>query len=289
MVPEIEEVVRLPPVRTGKLARLMFQIPWWAIVLGALIGVVVRLVDTDPIYATIFQQLKKGLEITLRVSFLAYSGALIVGLVVGIIRSTTPRPQPGLRRGLLSSIHLIVYQIATLFVELLRGLPILIVLMIAAFVATPNFKRYMLENFDIVLNFKGSSVEVAIVALSLNYGAYLSEIFRAGIQSIEKGQIEAARSLGMTSIQTMRFIVLPQATRRVIPPLGNNFIAMIKDSSLVSVLGLRDVALMGKLWSGSTFRFEQTYLVVAVIYLTMTVIGSIMVRFVEKYLESEER
>jgi polar amino acid transport system permease protein len=278
-----------PPVTESRYMRWIFATPWWAITLLLIMVAVARLISSDPNYRTIFGQLRKGLWLTLYISFAAYLIALILGLIIGVIRSTSPRPQSGLRRGFFSFMHLLIYQFATFFVEVMRGLPTLIVLLIAAFVITPNFKDFMLETFNIELNFKGSSVQVAIAALSMNYAAYLSEIFRAGIQSIEKGQIEAARSLGMTSFQSMRLIVLPQATRRVIPPLGNNFIAMIKDSSLASVLGIREISQQGKLWSGSTFRFEQTYLVVAVLYLTMTVLGSIAVRYIERYLKTDDR
>lgn len=289
MAPKPWKPMVRPPASETRLMRLIFAIPWWAIALLIIMLVVAQLISSDAIYQTIFNQLKKGLRLTLIISFAAYGIALIMGLLIGVIRSTTPRPQSGLRRGFFSFVHLFIYQIATFFVEVMRGLPTLIVLLIAAFVLTPNFKDFMLETFKIELNFKGSSVEVAIIALSMNYSAYLSEVFRAGIQSIEKGQIEAARSLGMTTFQTMFYIVLPQATRRVIPPLGNDFIAMIKDSSLASILGIREISQQGKLWAGSTFRFEQTYLVVAILYLAMTVLGSIAVRYIERYLKNEER
>jgi polar amino acid transport system permease protein len=123
-----------------------------------------------------------------------------------------------------------------------------------------------------------------IVALSIGYGAFISENFRAGIQSIEPGQMEAARALGMSYWQAMRHVILPQAIRNILPPLGNNFIAMLKDSSLVSVLGVRDITLMGKLYATSTFRFFETYNVVAFLYLIMTIALSLLVQQIEKRL-----
>ena len=122
----------------------------------------------------------------------------------------------------------------------------------------------------------------AIFALTIGYSAFISEIFRAGIQSIGRGQMEAARSLGMSSGQAMRHVILPQAIRTVLPPLGNDFIAMLKDSSLVSVLGVQDITQLGKVYSASTFRFFETYNVVAYLYLVMTVGLALVVRVIEK-------
>jgi polar amino acid transport system permease protein len=124
----------------------------------------------------------------------------------------------------------------------------------------------------------------AIIALSVTYGAFLAEIFRAGIQSIGVGQMEAARSLGMSYWQAMRYIILPQAIRNVLPALGNDFIAMVKDSSLVSVLAVRDITQVARLYAGRTFRFREAYTTLAVMYLTMTVALSIVVQYIERQL-----
>jgi polar amino acid transport system permease protein len=124
----------------------------------------------------------------------------------------------------------------------------------------------------------------AITALAFTYGAYLAEIFRAGIQSIAKGQMEAARSLGMSYGQSMRYVILPQAIRNVLPALGNDFVAMVKDSSLVSVLAVRDITQVSRLYAGVTFRFREAYIILAVLYLTMTVILSLGVQLLERRL-----
>jgi len=133
----------------------------------------------------------------------------------------------------------------------------------------------------------GSRCEISIspraqFSLTLGYSAFLAEIFRAGIQSIGRGQMEAARSLGMSYPQAMRSVVLPQAVRNVLPPLGNDFIAMLKDSSLVSVLGVQDITQLGKVYSASTFRFFETYNVVAFLYLVMTIGLALFVRWIEQ-------
>ena len=118
----------------------------------------------------------------------------------------------------------------------------------------------------------------AILALTLGYAAFIAEVFRAGIQSVDPGQIEAAKALGLTGWQRFRLIVLPQAIRTILPPLGNDFIAMIKDSALVSVLGVADITQLGKIYAAGSFRFFETYNVVAFLYLVMTVGLSLVLR-----------
>jgi len=126
----------------------------------------------------------------------------------------------------------------------------------------------------------------AISAMGINSGAYVAEIVRAGIQSIDRGQTEAARSLGLTSSQTMQYIIFPQAFRRIIPPLGNEFIAMLKDSSLVSVIALEDLLRKGQVVITRTFRPFEVYTVVALIYLVMTFVISKLVSWSERKLKA---
>ncbi|KXK51388.1 MAG: amino acid ABC transporter permease [Chloroflexi bacterium OLB13] len=128
-----------------------------------------------------------------------------------------------------------------------------------------------------------------MIVLALAYGAFMSETFRAGIQSIERGQIEASRALGLNYIKMMRFVVLPQAIRRVLPPLGNDFVSMIKDSALVSAIGLNDITQRAKTTSGSNFRYVETYLTAAVLYLTLTIVLSLGVKLLERRLRSTMR
>ena len=265
----------------------LYAFPWWAlalILLGIWVGISIA---ADEIYSNIFNQLQAGIAMTLRVAVISYASAFGIGLVVGMIRSSTPKPRAGILGHILSIAHLILYNTATFFVMVMRGLPVLIVLLIFAFVIVPAVRNYLGESWGIQVELRGSSVESAIIALAFTYGAFLSETFRAGIQSIDKGQIEAARSLGMNYVQTMRYIVLPQAIRRVLPPLGNDFVAMIKDSSLVAILGIRDLTQLAKVSSGASFRYLETYTTVAIIYLSMTIVGSVIVRFVERRVSFE--
>ncbi len=292
MLPAVEESqppndgdARKPPNQTT-LWSILFSVPWWAVfIIGTGILIFINIQSND-IYATTFQRLSLGIEVTLKVSFFSYGGALIIGAIIGIIRSYQPKPGNGVIGGLLSFLHLIVYNIATIFVEVMRGLPIIVVLLVGAYIITPEIRSFVQDNIDSGFTIRGQSMETAIIALALAYGAFLSEVFRAGIQSVDKGQIEAAKSLGMGSGLVMRFIVLPQAVRRMVPPLGNDFIAMIKDSSLVTILAVRDVTQIAKTQSGSNFRVVETYLTVAFIYLTLTFIGSLLVRAIENHLDS---
>lgn len=263
----------------------LYTAPWWLIIL-VVIGVdIFVLIASDAIYSGIFEQLREGIGMTLGVSVIAYLSALIIGLIIGLIRSSPPAPPKrgsGIGGVLTAIVRTILYNAASLYVNILRGLPILVTLLIVAFVLVPLVRDFLQTTFMINIAIRGSSPESAIIALAFTYGAFLSETFRAGIQSINRGQIEAARSLGMNYYQTIRHVVLPQALRRILPPLGNDMVAMIKDSSLVAILGVRDITQIAKTSSGRSFRYLETYLVVAMIYLTMTVLGTLIVRYIER-------
>jgi polar amino acid transport system permease protein len=128
----------------------------------------------------------------------------------------------------------------------------------------------------------------AVIALMLAYSAFLAEIFRAGLQAVDKGQIEAAKALGLNSWQRFRHIVFPQAFRMVLPPLGNDFVAMVKDSSLVSVLGVSDITQLAKVTAAGNFRYFETYNVAALLYLTMTIGLSLVLRRLEMRLRGRD-
>ena len=127
----------------------------------------------------------------------------------------------------------------------------------------------------------------AIIALTLGYSAFIAEVFRAGIQAVGKGQMEAAKSLGLPAWSRFRYVVFPQAFKTILPPLGNDFIAMVKDSSLVSVLGVADITQLGKIYAAGSFRFMETYNIVAYIYLLVTMLLSLSLRRLERRLRQE--
>lgn len=201
-----------------------------------------------------------GVMMTLRATVFGFGLALILGLIAGLM---------------LVSNNVILLALSKLYVEVIRGIPLLVIILYAGFVLAPSLRDATGGKIDLG-GFPG-----AVIGLGFGYGAYLAEVFRAGIQSIHYGQMEAARSLGMTYFQAMWHIILPQAIRVVLPPLGNDFIAMLKDSSLISVVALPEILQQGRLWVSRTFRAFEGYNTVALFYLVMTLLLSLLVRFIE--------
>ncbi|WIJ25044.1 amino acid ABC transporter permease [Devosia sp. RR2S18] len=257
------------PQPTRSLARF----PWWLLAI-ALIGIVLLWsAITDAAYAQIFATLARGVGTTLWVTMVAFTLATLLGLVVALARTAT---NPVLR------------QVATFYIEVIRGIPILVALFYVAFVGAPAMvgaANWVLEPF-------GASITVrqfdfawrAIVALTVCYSAFIAEIFRAGIEAVDRGQIEAARALGLSRWNTFRFVTAPQALRTILPPLGNDFVSMVKDSALVSALGVQDITQLGKVYASGTFLFFETYNVVAFLYLAMTISLSLLIRLLEQRL-----
>lgn len=171
--------------------------------------------------------------------------------------------------------NFIIKKLCGAYIDFFRGTPLLVQILII-YVGVPQlFGFSMPDNYQYLAGF---------TALSLNCGAYTAEIFRSGIQSIDLGQSEAARSLGMSHYQSMRYIILPQAIKVVVPPLGNEFIAMLKDSSLLAFIAIEDLLYSGKIIVGRTFQSMPVYLMVAFIYLCMTMVLSMLVNYTEKRL-----
>ncbi|MCS6835462.1 MAG: amino acid ABC transporter permease [Anaerolineae bacterium] len=284
--------------------RRWVRIPWWFVAIVILWIYVVISISSSPDYRRIYDELDDGIGLTIYLAVVSYLIALVIGLIVGLIRAYPPRildHGAGWKRHLVSVLHTLVYNAATFYVEFMRGIPALVFLLIAGFIIVPALRgvinseilpllRSLLNNPEIPdLVWRGRDEGTAIAGLSLIYGAFLAEVFRAGIVSVPKGQVEAARSLGMTYLQTMRLIVVPQAIRTILPPLGNDFVAMIKDTSLVTILGTNEITQLARKWSGSSFQYLETYLVLSLIYLTMTVTGSILVQTMERRLKRHER
>ncbi len=273
----------LQPQITGT----MSELPWWLLVIMLVGMILVYSFYTNATYIDIFNFLKEGIITTLQVTLTAYAIAITLGLLAGLGRvSKNP----------------VIYNIATLYVQIMRGVPILVTILYVAFVISPwlieqinTVGEWLVQmgllpakNYLVDLSTKNVSFLIrGILALGISYGAFSAEIFRAGIESIGKGQMEAARSLGMNYFQAMRYIILPQAVRRVLPPLGNDFIAMLKESSLISALGVRDITQLGKLYAASSFQYFATYNAVAFMYLSMTIIMSLVVKFIEKRLQTD--
>src|SRR5574344_2053618 len=202
-----------------------------------------------------------GAGITVEVTFLSVGLGLAFGIIVSLIR--------------LSSIKPLKY-IGNVYVDFIRGTPLLVQIFLVYF-ALPA-----------IINHRVDAFFAAISACSINSGAYVAEIFRGGIQSIDKGQMEAGRSLGMSWWQTMRYIIMPQAFKRIIPPLGNEFIAMLKDSSLVSVIGFEELTRRGQLIIARTYASFEIWLAVAFIYLLMTFVVARLTGILERRFDTSK-
>ena len=200
-----------------------------------------------------------GALVTLKITLLSVFCGVVICLFVGIAEMSKKR---------------IIRYPAKIYVDLIRGTPLLVQIFIIYF-AVPALLSTRIDPYY-----------AAVIACSINSGAYVAEIFRAGIQSIDKGQFEAGRSLGLNWVQTMSKIIVPQAFRRTIPQLGNEFIAMLKDSSLVSVIGFEELTRKGQLIIASTYKSFEIWSAVALIYLVMTLSISRFVAFLEKKYNS---
>ena len=209
-----------------------------------------------------FPLLLVGAGVTIQITVLSTAIGFVIGLVVGVARISHLRP---------------LRLLAEVYVEFFRGTPLLVQIFLFYF-ALPVITGQRIDPFI-----------AAISACGINSGAYVAEIFRAGIQSVDEGQMEAGRSLGMTWLQTMRYIIVPQAFKRVIPPLGNEFIAMLKDSSLVSVIGFEELTRSGQLIIARTYGSLEIWPCVAIIYLVMTLSISQLVAYLERRFRTDDK
>jgi glutamine transport system permease protein len=204
--------------------------------------------------------LMKGLMYTVGLSV----GGILIGSVLGFF----------IALGRMSKIKFLRIPFVW-YINFFRGTPLLVQLFLIHFGLMP-----------LILS-DGSTVASALVALSLNSAAYVAEIFRAGIQSMETGQGEAARSLGMTTTMSMRYVIFPQTFRRMIPPLGNEFISLLKDSSLASIIAAPELMYWGRAASGQYFRVWEPYLAIAAIYLLLTLSLTYLLNYIEKRMDNK--
>jgi len=217
--------------------------------------VILPVVKPNP-YWDILKFVPDGVLRTFEVTVLSIVIALFIGLMTGL--------------GRISRIT-VINRIATVYVEVIRGIPLLVQLFYIYFALGALIKLPRLA--------------AAVTAMSVCYGAYMGEIFRAGIQSIPRGQMEAALALGLTRGQALRRIILPQAFKVILPPVGNEFIALLKDSSLVSILAVSDLLRRGREYASTTFLYFESYTVVALVYLVITLFLSKLVGIMEERLE----
>ncbi|MBF9034592.1 ABC transporter permease subunit [Rhodobacterales bacterium HKCCE2091] len=253
--------------------------PWWLVAVSLLGAAAYAAILADPGYRQVLDTLSRGIGITVFVTVVSFATAALIGLGLALA-SLSPRAW--------------ARQAARGYIEIIRGIPILVLLLYVAFVIGPalvagwnwltgqvGLEPIRTRDFPLLWR--------AIMALSIAYSAFIAEVFRAGLQSVDTGQIEAAEALGLNRWNRFRHIVFPQAFRMILPPLGNDFVAMVKDSSLVSVVGVLDITQLGKVTAAGNFRYFETYNVVALVYLTMTITLSLLLRRLELRLRAGRR
>ena len=228
----------------------------WNISFFGAVGLLVALPLLSPNpYLRILSFVPDGLIATFSVTLSSIFFALIIGLFAGLGRVSQNKA---------------INRLSTIYVEIIRGIPLLVQLFYIYYALGP------------LLRLQGPPA--AILAMSICYGAYMAEIFRAGIQAIPRGQMEAALALGMSRATAMRRIIIPQTVRIILPPIGNEFIALLKDSSLVSILAVSDLLRLGREYASTSFRYFESYTVIALIYLVMTLFFSRLVAMMEEKL-----
>lgn len=245
------------------------EFPWWLVGILLIIAAMVVAIIFNPEYREAFDRifplpgnLTQGIALTLYLTVGSFILAIFVGLGLGLARVGK---NPVLRN------------LSALYIELVRGIPMLVFIFLISQVLTPDFA-------DLV-NMESRSIPQVLrvtAALALFYAAFIAEVFRAGIQSVPITQTEAGLSIGLTERQVRRKIVLPQAVRNMLPALGNDLISLMKDTSLVSVMAVREITQLARLYSGSTFRFRESFFILVVLYVTLTLCLSLLLRWYER-------
>ena len=221
-----------------------------------------------------YMYLVKGLWMTLRITFFAVLLGIALGVIAAIVRSTHDKTIKEMRPGLAKGLLIFFNAIVKLYLTVIRGTPVVVQLMIMYYIIFASSTNAML---------------VAVLAFGINSGAYVAEIIRSGIMSIDNGQFEAGRSLGFNYIQTMYYIVIPQALKNVLPALANEFIVLIKETSVSGYVGIMDLTRGGDVIRSRTFVAFMPLFAVAAIYLIIVVIFSKLVTVMERRLRNSER
>lgn len=292
--PTTGSTVLEPPqlIDTRGLARAILARQSWFIAFIIIDILVIYAITNNSILTDAWNYIWPGISTTLQVTFISFFVALVIGLIIALGRvSKNP----------------IIYNIATFYVEIFRGLPLLVIILIFAFVVTQMLVDVIAASpFDDFFQrlvgipqeriaettLRARDIEDIwriMMAFALTYAAFMAEVFRAGIESIGKGQMEAARSLGMTYVQAMRYVILPQAVRNVLPALANNFVFLLKDTSLASVVAVPEISHLTRQYSSNRFRYPEGLLVLSLIYANLTIILSMGVTYLERRMQADKR
>ncbi len=210
-----------------------------------------------------------GVGTTLEITLFAVIIGVVVGLFIALMKMSRLR---------------ILRIIGTVYVEVLRGTPLLVQALIWCF-GVPS----LLGEFGINFTWRGIEIVCAVLACGINSSAYVGEIIRGGLQAVDRGQIEAARSLGLSQSKTMRFVIIPQAVKIILPAMGNEFITLIKETAVLSVIAIEEITRNGVLWASKTFLFWEAYLGVAITYMCLTIPLSRIVAYAERRMAAGDR
>jgi len=241
---------------------------WWILVVAVVVLILLLVFTTPDPYKNLIVFVRDGVWRTIYLTLISFVLVAFFGLFVGLARLSK---------------SVIIRSIATVYVEIIRGIPMLVQIIYWYFASPAIIQEIGTAlNIQSLAEFRADGIVMAIFGLTFGYSAYMSEVYRAGIQSISKGQMEAARSLGMTYVQAMRYVVLPQAVRVILPPMGNEFITLLKDTALVSAVSIPDLTRRGREFSATHFNPIETWTMVALLYLMMTLLATRLVAFLEK-------
>lgn len=241
--------------------------PYWLIILFIFFISTIYFFISSESYGRALLFIAEGIQMTVLITLVAYVAALLLGLILALGRL---------------SHNTVTHTLATLYIEVVRGVPLLVIIFYARFVIVP----WVGDLFSLPL--VRNSFLTGVLPLALGYAAYMAEIYRAGIESIDRGQMEAARSLGMNYFQAMRLIILPQAIRRVIPPMSNESLSMLKDSALLSAIGVTELTYWGKATIGRTADTFLGWNTVAFIYLSLGLLLSLLLKWIERRTSSHK-
>ena len=218
-----------------------------------------------------WRRYREGLLTTLELTVVALIVGVVLGVLVAVIRTAHDQQRPGRRKNPLLGIFNIICKIYT---TVIRGTPMLVQILIWGFVIFASSRNKFM---------------VGVVALGINSGAYVAEIVRGGLMSVDVGQSEAGRSLGLGYLDTMRFIIIPQAFKNILPSLGNEFITLFKDTSLVNTIGLTELTYRASRIAGTTFDYMPPYIGIAIMYLVVVIILTWLQGKLERRLRQSDR
>ncbi|AOH44041.1 amino acid ABC transporter permease [Anaerolineaceae bacterium oral taxon 439] len=247
---------------------------WWGLVAVVFALILLLVIFRPDPYGRILTFVQDGIVVTIFITITTFALTMILGLICGLGRVSKNR---------------VIYGVTSVYVEIIRGIPLLVQLLVWYF-AVPALIVQVGNaiHFRPFQQYLANPIVMAIVGISICYAAYMAEIVRAGIEALPTGQMEAARSLGMTKSQSMRYVILPQAYRSIMPTIGNEFIALLKDSSLISVVSVADLTRRGREFLSFSSRPIETYLMMALLYLLMTLISARIARIVENKTKLEK-